>query len=74
MIDQPGHVAASEVRLVGRVGRQVSERELPSGDSITVFSVVVDRAPRERHGKATVDTIACMTGSRAVRRLSLIHI
>lgn len=56
----------SEVVVVGRLGSKVQERVLPSGDRITIFSVVVDRPPRERHSEVSVDTIACSTATRAV--------
>ena len=58
----------SEVRVVGRLGTKVLERELPSGASLTAFSIVVDRAERERHSEVAVDTIACMTPLRGVAR------
>lgn len=56
--------AANEVRLVGRLARQVEERTLPSGDVLTIFSIIVDR-PKGR-GSARVDTIACVTSRRSV--------
>lgn len=56
----------SDVRLVGRLGRQVDQRTLPSGDEITVFSIVIDRPPRERRGRTHVDTIGCVTSRRSV--------
>ena len=54
-------VCVNEVRVCGRLGTQVQVRMLPSGDEITVFSVVVDRPAREWRGVTRVDTIACMT-------------
>lgn len=54
-----GHV--NEVRLIGRLGNAVESRELPSGTVLTSFSVIVDRPPREVHGRTKVDTIACQT-------------
>ncbi len=55
-----GHNAVS---LVGRVSGEVVERELPSGDRLTTFRLVV---PREEpgEGRTRVDTIdvACWTG------------
>jgi single-strand DNA-binding protein len=51
----------NEVRVSGRLGTQVQVRMLPSGDEITVFSVVVDRPAREWRGVTRVDTIACVT-------------
>ena len=58
----------SEVTVVGRLGARIDERELPSGDAVTVFTVVVDRPPRERSGGTTVDAIACQTFRPAVAR------
>lgn len=55
---------SSQVALVGRLGAQVRSKELPSGDVITSFTVIVDRPTRERSGgqnAATVDAIACTT-------------
>lgn len=58
--DQVGHNAVS---LVGRVSGEVVERELPSGDSLTTFRLVVPR-PDGAEGRARVDTIdvACWSG------------
>lgn len=56
--------AVNEVRLVGRLSRQVEERTLPSGDVLTIFAIIIDR-PRGR-GTARVDTIACVTSRRSV--------
>jgi single-strand DNA-binding protein len=56
----------ADVVLVGRLGTKVDRRTLPSGDEVTIFTVVVDR-PRRRLGRAvsttsaTVDAIACQT-------------
>jgi single-strand DNA-binding protein len=57
---------ANEVRLIGRLGATVDERELPSGTVLTNFSIVVDRPAREVHGRTKVDTIACQTTRSAV--------
>ena len=63
---------SASVLLVGRLGARVETRDLPSGDAITVFTIVVDR-PRGRPGSAStvkIDAIACQT-TRAdvIRRL-----
>lgn len=58
--------SANEVTLIGRLGSTVAERELPSGDCVTTFSIVVDRPLRDRRGSATVDSIPCQTFSRAI--------
>lgn len=56
------------VQLAGRLGAQVHERTLPSGDALWVFGIVVDRPARERHGRTSIDTIACFTTSAAIAR------
>lgn len=61
-------VAASEVRLVGRMGQRSQQVELPSGDVMTRFDVVVDRPRRERAGRTKVDTIACITTTAMVAK------
>jgi single-strand DNA-binding protein len=53
--------ARNEVHVVGRMGSRITSRELPSGDVITAFSVVVDRPKSAIHGTTKVDTIACQT-------------
>ncbi len=66
----------NEVFLVGRVSGAPQERELPSGDAIVVWRVVVDRpAPRRTRRTqtgplrpATVDTFDCVAWTGAVRR------
>lgn len=61
----------NEVTLIGRLGSRVSERELPSGDRIVVFSVVVDRPARAVRGTVRVDTIACQaTRTRVAERIA----
>jgi single-strand DNA-binding protein len=65
---------ANEVRLVGRVSGEVSERELPSGDRLVALRVVVPRPARAGGGAVTVDTIdvACWGGRmrQSARRLT----
>lgn len=56
----------NEVRLIGRLGNAVDARQLPSGTMLTSFSVIVDRPPREVHGRTKVDTIACQTTRASV--------
>jgi single-strand DNA-binding protein len=60
--------SSAGVVLVGRLGSRVAVRELPSGDVVTVFTIVVDRAPASR-GTASavkVDAIACQAFRAAV--------
>lgn len=59
----------SEVTLTGRMGSTVTERELPSGDVIATFTVVVDR-PRGRSAaptSVTVDAIPCQVVTAGLR-------
>jgi len=56
----------NEIRLVGRLGASVVERELPSGTVLTSFSVIIDRPAREIHGRTRVDTISCQTSRAAI--------
>ena len=56
----------TEVVIVGRLGSRVDRRTLPSGDVVTVFTVVVDRPtsrarPLVAKRGATIDAIACQT-------------
>ena len=61
----------SRVEVVGRLGTRHQTRELPSGDVITTFTVIVDRATsRESGGERSasrVDAIACVTAKARVR-------
>ncbi|HAN70903.1 MAG TPA: single-stranded DNA-binding protein [Actinobacteria bacterium] len=57
---------SSSVLLIGRLGATVTERELPSGDVITVFTVIVDR-PRARGSRVQVDAIPCQAMRAGVR-------
>ena len=65
----------ADVVLQGRLGSRVQERDLPSGDRITTFTIVVDRPPRvgRRQGGGSVvrvDAIACQAvRADVVRRL-----
>jgi single-strand DNA-binding protein len=56
----------NHVHLVGRLGTQVQERELPSGDALVAFHVVV---PRVRPKTVTkVDALPCHVTSAALIR------
>lgn len=63
------HTSHATVVIVGRLGSRVDTRELPSGDTVTVFTIVVDR-PRSRGASsaATVDAIACQSFRADVTR------
>lgn len=62
----------NEVVLVGRVSAPAEERELPSGDVIMTWRVVVDRPPAKRRSDAvratTVDTLDCVAWTAGLRR------
>ena len=59
----------NEVRLVGRLSGDPDEREMPSGDTMRSFRVVVDRGEvgatrsRQRH-----DTLDCVVWGGRVKR------
>ena len=55
------------VRLVGRIGAAPVETDLPSGDTIASFRVIVGRP--EGHGSTQrVDTLDCTAWTPRVRR------
>jgi len=63
--------ARNEVLLVGRLAASPEERELPSGDVITTFRLVVDRTGplRPTAGRQiTLDTLECVGWTAATRR------
>ena len=65
------HIDA-QVVLVGRMGARLEERELPSGDVVTTFTIVVDR-PAGRSSMTSgagprVDAIACQAFRAATAR------
>jgi single-strand DNA-binding protein len=62
----------NEVHLVGRLAAEPVRRELPSGDVLVQFRVVVDRGPSLR-GTAgrrtpTIDTLDCTAWRKDVQR------
>jgi single-strand DNA-binding protein len=59
-----------QVRIVGRLGSRVDSRELPSGDTVVTFTIVVDRPRRARSDgtRARVDAIPCQAFLAPVRR------
>lgn len=56
----------NEVHLVGRLAAEAVDRQLPSGDTLTTFRLVVDRP--ERAPGPRVDTVDCATWRGDVRR------
>ncbi len=67
--------ARNEVLLVGRVSGPPEQRELPSGDRIVAWRVVVDRTPVRRPPEgvrtASVDTFDCVAWTARLRRSAL---
>lgn len=60
--------AVNEVRLVGRISQQPEERQLPSGDSMWTFRVVVPRGADRGRSRKTVDALECAVWGGRVRR------
>ena len=62
----------NEVVLVGRVPAAPEERELPSGDRLVTWRLVVGRGPVRRPPEGvrptTVDTLDCVAWTAATRR------
>ena len=72
-VDEPATEATrNEVVLLGRVSGAPEERELPSGDLLVSFRVVVDRPPRKGLPAGvrapTIDTVDCVAWSAPARR------
>ncbi len=67
---------SNEVHLVGRLAAEPESRELPSGDLVVTFRLVVtrDRTTRAASARsasaraATVDTIDCSAWTKAAQR------
>jgi single-strand DNA-binding protein len=57
----------NEVRLVGRLSAEPDEREMPSGDLMVSFRVVVPRAPDPRR-RTSVDALECVAWTGRSRR------
>ena len=62
----------NEVLLVGRVAAAPEQRELPSGDVLVTWRVVVGRPPGRKPPEGvratTVDTLDCVAWTAAARR------
>jgi single-strand DNA-binding protein len=61
----------NEVRLVGRVTPEPSQRELPSGTTVTSFRIVVARngtTPMTTGSRQTTDWVDCAVWGGRVRR------
>ncbi|QCW50899.1 single-stranded DNA-binding protein [Nocardioides dongxiaopingii] len=59
--------AVNDVRLVGRLAAPAESRELPSGDTLVAFRVVVDRPPGQQQ-RQRVDALECVVWSGRVKR------
>ncbi len=64
------HEGINEVILVGRVSSAATEKELPSGDKVVEFRIVVDRRT-VRGKKREVDTLDIASWSASARRSAL---
>lgn len=61
--------AANSVQLVGHVSGEPIERQLPSGDRVVSFRVVVPRSTAaRRRTRQSVDTVECSAWSATLRR------
>jgi single-strand DNA-binding protein len=59
----------NEVYIVGRLSKPPAERELPSGDVLLQWNVVVERDPAARAGsRVRHDTVECSTLRAGIRR------
>ena len=60
----------NDVHLRGRVSATPEVRELPSGDAVVVFRLVVDRPPGSATARtsARVDTLDCAAFKADLRR------
>lgn len=63
----------NEVSLAGRLAAPAEEKELPSGDVMATFRVVVARPPARKPAQRapTIDTIDCVAWRGDVRRTVL---
>lgn len=67
-------LSCNEVRIVGRLSRAAEQRELPSGDVLVAFVVVVDRPPAARSSTIrpqTHDSLDCVAWTAQTRRRAL---
>ncbi|MBB3091915.1 single-stranded DNA-binding protein [Nocardioides albus] len=67
-----GLATVNEVRLIGRLSLAAEEKELPSGDQLTSFRVVVNRPRDKRRGsRVQIDALECHTWIARVRRAAM---
>jgi single-strand DNA-binding protein len=71
----PSSAHVNEVHLVGRLAVEPVRRQLPSGDPLVSFRLVVERGPGGRGSRSgtsrspTVDTLDCAAWRRDVQRV-----
>jgi single-stranded DNA-binding protein len=58
----------NEVVLVGRMSSPALSRQLPSGDTVTTWRLVVERPPSARRPNQPVDVVDCGAWLSRVRR------
>jgi single-strand DNA-binding protein len=70
--DTPEALSCNDVRIVGRLSKPAVEREMPSGDPLVTFVVVVDRPAGRRVPEGTrpqtIDSLDCVAWTAATRR------
>ncbi|MGH3501700.1 MAG: single-stranded DNA-binding protein [Nocardioidaceae bacterium] len=67
--DSDSHSSENRVELRGRVAAPADERELPSGDTIMMTRIIVDRDQSARAvSRQRVDTIDCVAWKARVQR------
>jgi single-strand DNA-binding protein len=60
--------SVNEIRLVGRISQDPEHRELPSGDSLWTFRLVVGRTGDRATSRQSVDVLDCAVwGGRVLR-------
>lgn len=63
---------ANEVNLVGRLSSPPEQRQLPSGDVVVSFRLVVPRTrAAQRRTRQRVDTLECSVWTARLRRTAL---
>ena len=65
---KPALEPVNEVRLVGRLSGDPTRVELPSGDELWTFRVVVSRPPGQARSRQAADTLDCAVWGGRVRR------
>ncbi|MGH3353807.1 MAG: single-stranded DNA-binding protein [Nocardioides sp.] len=67
-----GLATVNEVRLIGRLSLAAEEKELPSGDQLTAFRVVVNRPRDKRRGsRVQIDALECHSWVARVQRAAM---